>query len=232
MPPRSPLDSSSRKAAIRLRSTATFSLVELLLAVVAGTALVSALAYTITGQIRGTRTQELAQRSRDDANRIDYLIQTEASEAVTTSQGQTISNCVSAANGTTSLFSLTVPKPTGQFDTATNIATIYYYSTTTSGLTDLRRCGPAIQRNGSLDFSANVDGVVAANTALCVVTSTGTIPANCNPQCTAGTPSSSNREVVYRLQLNDQPGGYRPPCAIARARAFRVVDPTTTTTTP
>ena len=218
MPPLPHRPAPTRGTASRSRRLPAFSLVELLISVVAGAALVSAVAYTITGQIRGTQTQEQAQRSRDDANRIDYLIQTEASEAVTTGLGQTISNCDSAANGRTSLFSLIVPRPTGQFDTATNIATIYYYSTTSAGVTDLRRCGPAILRNGSLDFSTNVDGIVAANTSLSLQSCNGT--------------SSSGREVAYRLQLNDVSGGYRPPCAIARARAFRVVDPITTTTTP
>jgi type II secretory pathway pseudopilin PulG len=195
------------------RAGAAFSLVELLISVVAGVALVSAVAYTVTAQIRGTRSQEQAQRSRDDATRLNYLIQTEASEAVTTAQAQAISNCDAAANGRTALFSLTIPRPTAQFDDLTNVVTIHYYSDTNAGITDLRRCGPAILRNGALDFSTNVDGIVNANTTLTLVTCNGT--------------SSSNREVAYQLQLNDVGGGYQPPCAIARAKAFRVVDPAT-----
>lgn len=197
----------------RGQGAAGFSLVELLLAVVAGVSLVSAVAYTITGQIRGTQAAEQAQRTRDDASRLNYLIQTEASEAVTTAQGQAISNCGASADGRTSLFSLTIPRPTAQFDDQTNIATIYYYSDSSAGVTNLRRCGPAIQRNGALDFSSNVDGIVNGNTTLSLVTCNGT--------------SSSTREVAYQLQLNDVGGGYRPPCAIARAKAFRVVDPPT-----
>jgi len=185
--------------------------VELLISVVIGAALVSAVAYVITAHVRGTQAQERAQRTRDDATRLNYLIQTEASEAVTGAQGQTISNCAAAANGKTSLFSLTIPKPSAQFDDPTNVATIYYYSVANAGVTDLRRCGPAIQRNGSLDFSANVDGILNANTSLTLVTCNGT--------------ASSTREVAYRLQLNDVSGGYSPSCAIARAKAFRVVDP-------
>jgi type II secretory pathway pseudopilin PulG len=194
------------------RSQLSFSLLELLISVVLGTALVSAVFYVITGQIRGASKEELAQRTRDDATRLNHLIQTEASEAVTTTQGQTISNCAAAANGRTSLFALTIPRPTAQFDDLTNVTTIYYYSTTSSGITDLRRCGPAIQRNGSLDFSTMVDGIVSANTGLNLVT--------CNST------TSSSREVAYQLQLNDVSNGYSPPCAIARAKAFRVVDPT------
>jgi len=193
------------------RPEQAFSLVELLISVVAGVALVSALAYTITGQIRGTQVQERAQRSRDDATRLDYLIQTETSEAYRIVVGGTVSNCNAAANGRPALFSLSIPLPTGQFDTATNVATIHYYSLTSGQVTDLRRCGPAILRNGALDFSTNVDGIVSANTSLTLVTCNGTV--------------SSDREVAYRLLLSDLVGGYQPPCAIARAKAFRVVDP-------
>ncbi len=195
------------------RSEQAFSLVELLISVVAGVALVSALAYTITGQIRGTQVQERAQRSRDDATRLDYLIQTETSEAYAITVGGTVGNCSAAANGRPALFSLSIPRPTGQFDTASNVATIHYYSLTSGQVTDLRRCGPAILRNGALDFSANanVDGIVSANTSLSLVTCNGTV--------------SSDREVAYQLLLSDLTGGYRPPCAIARAKAFRVVDP-------
>lgn len=206
-----PAMAGGRRHPPRFAMGAAFSLVELLIAVVAGVALVSSVSYGITTQLRSTQIAELAQRTRDDANRLNYLIQTEASEAVTTAQGQTISNCASGANGKTSLFSLTIPRPTAQFDDLSNIATIYYYSDTNGGITDLRRCGPAILRNGSLSFSSNVDGIVNANTALTLVTCQGT--------------ASSNREVAYQLQLNDLAGGYRPPCAIARAKAFRVVDP-------
>ena len=173
-----------------------FSLVELLISVVLGTALVSSVFYVVTGQIRGTKTEEQAQRSRDDATRLNYLIQTEASEAVTTATGATISSCVAAANGRTSLFSLTIPLPTGQFDTVTNVATVYYYSDTNAGVTDLRRCGPAIYQNGALNFGSMVDGIVSANTSLSLVTCNGT--------------ASSSREVAYQLQLNDVPGGYNP----------------------
>lgn len=206
-----PARAALRRIRPRPGASPAFSLVELLISVVAGVALVSAVSYGITSQLRSTQIAELAQRTRDDASRLNYLIQTEASEAVTTAQGQTISDCASGANGKPSLFSLTIPRPTAQFDDLNNIATIYYYGETNAGITDLRRCGPAIQRNGSLLFSSNVDGIVNANTTLTLVTCQGT--------------ASSNREVAYQLQLNDLAGGYRPPCAIARAKAFRVVDP-------
>lgn len=188
-----------------------FSLVELLISVVAGASLISAIAYTIAGQLRTARTQEQTQRTRDDATRLNYLIQTEASEAYTTATAVVISNCASPGNGKTALFSLTIPRPTSQFDDLANVVTIHYYSDTNAGVTDLRRCGPAINQNGSLNFATMVDGVVSANTSLSLVTCNGT--------------SSSSREVAYQLQLNDVSGGYRPPCSIARAKAFRVVDP-------
>lgn len=189
-----------------------FTLLELLIAVVLGSAVLSSVITVITGHVRGTRTQELAQRTRDDATRLNYLIQTEASEAFTTTPGAVISNCAAAANGQTSLFGLTIPRPTAQFDDVNNVAVIYYYSATNAGSTDLKRCGPPIRQNGSLDFGASpVDGIVSANTTLSLVTCNGT--------------STSSREVAYQLQLNDVSPPYTPACAIARARAFRVQDP-------
>ncbi|MFM7311796.1 MAG: type II secretion system protein J [Cyanobium sp.] len=197
---------------MRQRQVSAFSLVELLISVSLGVVLVSAVSYGITTQVRGTQDLERSQRTRDDGTRLNYLIQTEASEAVNTATGVTISGCAASANGKVSLFSLTIPRPTARFDDLTNVAMIHYYSNTNAGLTDLRRCGPGIQRNGSLDFATNVDGIVSANTVLTVVSCNETV--------------SSSREVGYQLQLNDVSGGYSPPCAIARAKAFRVVDPT------
>lgn len=230
---RPPAPVSVARPAFRFRAcqhpVAAFSLVELLISVVLGVALVSAVSYVITGQIRGTQDTERAQRTRDDATRLNYLIQTEASEAVqlvdpARSADLVIAGCPAYANGdaspngTTALFVLQIPLPAGNIDqrVADNIpptAPIYYYAR--NG--DLHRCGPAIQRNGSLDLSVSngavalVPGVVSANTTLTLVT--------CNST------ASSNREVGYQLQLNDVTGGYRPPCAIARAKAFRVCDP-------
>lgn len=209
-----------------------FSLVELLISVLVGVALVSSVSYVITSQIRGTQDTERSQRTRDDASRLNYLIQTEASEAVelvdpsdaTQASQMVVAGCSAYANGdpspngTTALFVLKIPLPSGDIDAriADNIpasARIYYYARKGG----LDRCGPAIQRNGSLNLTVSngavalQPGVVSANATFQRVTCNGV--------------SSTGREVGYQLQFNDVPGGYRPPCAIARAKAFRVCDP-------
>ena len=209
-----------------------YSLVELLISVVLGVTLVSAVSYVITGQIRGSQDTERAQRTRDDATRLNYLIQTEASEAVelvdptdaTKASEMVVAGCSAYANGdpspngTTALFVLKIPLPAGDIDARVldNIpasARIYYYARNGG----LDRCGPTIQRNGSLNLTVSsgavalVPGVVSANTTFQRVTCNGV--------------SSTGREVGYQLQFTAVRGGYSPPCAIARAKAFRVCDP-------
>ncbi|KEF41344.1 MAG: hypothetical protein ER33_11895 [Cyanobium sp. CACIAM 14] len=187
-----------------------FTLPELLVSAVIGLLLMGAVAGVITSHIRSTTIAELAQRVRDDSNRLNYLIQTEASEAATVGQGQTISGCTPAPGATTSIFNLNVPRPSGTAAASTNVSTIWYYA---SG-GDLRRCGPPILRNGSLDHAATpVDSIVSANTTLDV-------------GVTCQSTTSGARQIAFQATFNDVPAGYQPDCAIARARSFIVRDPT------
>ena len=187
-----------------------FTLLEQQVTPVVAQLLMGAAAGVITAHIRTTAAAELTQRVRDDSNRLNYLIQTEASEAASMGQGQTIAGCTPASGATTSIFNLNVPRPTGTAADSTNISTIWYYA---SG-GDLRRCGPPILRNGSLDHTATpVDSLVSANTVL-------------DAAVTCQSTTSGPRQIAFRSTFNDVPAGYQPDCAIARAKSFIVRDPT------
>jgi prepilin-type N-terminal cleavage/methylation domain-containing protein len=202
---------SRRSCPIQPRSVEQgFTLIELLVSAGVALLLMGAAAGVITAHIRSTATAELAQRVRDDSNRLNYLIQTEASEAASMGQGQTIAGCTPAPGATTSIFNLNVPRPTGTAADSTNISTIWYYA---SG-GDLRRCGPPILRNGTIDHTATpVDSIVSANTVL-----------DATVACQSTT--SGPRQIAFRATFNDVPAGYQPDCAIARAKSFIVRDPT------
>ncbi|QPN58969.1 prepilin-type N-terminal cleavage/methylation domain-containing protein [Synechococcus sp. CBW1002] len=77
-----------------------FTLVELLVTIAAGAFLMAGAASLITSQIRSNIVSELAQRVRDDANRLNFLLQTEAGEAISiTRSGSIPNNC--GESGTT-----------------------------------------------------------------------------------------------------------------------------------
>lgn len=191
-----------------------FTLIELLVTVAIGLFLMASVTTVITTHIRTASKAEIAQRVRDDSNRLNYLIQTEASEAVTMGQDQTITGCTPAAGASTSIFNLNIPKPTGTAASPSNVSTIFYYA---SG-TDLRRCGPPILQNGSLDHAATpVDTIVSSNTSLVT-------------NITCQSVNSDTRQIAFQATFNDSPGGFQPACAIARAKSFLVRDPTDPTT--
>lgn len=194
-----------------------FTILELILTSVIGCLLFVVMASVIVSHIRTTSRAELAQRVRDDANRINYFIQTEASESSSVDPAPTAIACASSSAGGTPLFGLNVPINTGESDLPTNVVRIVYY--TAGG--NLRRCGPAINANGSLVYTGDpVDGIVSTNTTLTVL-SGGT---TCQGSVT------DTRQVAYRLLFNDVtisgvPANFQPPCALARAKSFFVSDP-------
>ncbi len=194
-----------------------FTILELLLTSVIGSLLFAVMASVIVSHIRTTSTSELGQRVRDDANRINYFIQTEASESSSVDPAPAAPSCSGAPAGAVPLFGLNVPINTGEADLATNVVRIVYYS----AAGNLRRCGPAINTNGSLIYTgAPVDGIVSTNTTLTVLSGGST----CQGSVT------DTRQVAYRLLFNDvtisgAPANVQPPCALARARSFFVSDP-------
>jgi prepilin-type N-terminal cleavage/methylation domain-containing protein len=177
-----------------------FTLVELLVAMVAGVVVFAAAGSVLLSHLRSSSALELAQRQRDNAGRLDYLVQVEASEAALVEQGRVLpAGCV--GSGEASLAALRVPRDVGNYlDTAGNVSFIYYYNHQDS----VRRCGPPVQRNGVLNHAAGTalhDGVAVRDAQIELV--------SCQGQ------STNRSQLVYRLVY---PGGFQPACSIARAR--------------
>lgn len=183
-----------------------FSLIELLITVAIGSLIFSAGATLVTSHIRSSTKAEIGQRIRDDSNRLGYFIQTEANESALVRTGQPLSGCSVSGN---SIFSFDIPLPTGLAGDPTNVVRTYYYQNGS----DLRRCGPSINRNGSLNYATIQDYVLNTNTTLVLTPCNGISTAN------------PGRAVAYQVTFNDAPGGVTPPCSVARAKSFFVVDP-------
>lgn len=201
-----------------------FTLVELLLAVAIGGFVMVGATQLIISQTKSSVNAELAQRVRNDANRINYLINTEASEAVTVGTTSIPSQCAAPA-GSTARFNLNIPFPTGAATyvgttSPTNFVSVYYYTTTSGSNTDLRRCGPGIDANGKLILGTDAANTTASFLVDALInTNTGLTPTTCQGV------STGIRQVAYQLTLSDVPIAYQPPCAVARAKAYFVADP-------
>ena len=182
------------------RGNAGFTLVELLVAMVAVQVVFIAAGSLLITHVRGSSDLELAQRQRDNAGRLDYLVQVEASEAAVVEAGRTLPADCEAA-GQASIAAFRVPRDSGSYlDTIGNVSFIYYYN----HQGNVRRCGPPVQRNGVLNHTAGLglhDGVAVRDARIELV--------SCQGQ------STDSNQLVYRLVYAD---GYRPACSIARAR--------------
>jgi prepilin-type N-terminal cleavage/methylation domain-containing protein len=177
-----------------------FTLVELLVAMVAGVVVFAAAGSVLLSHIRSSSQLELAQRQRDNAGRLDYLVQVEASEAALVEQGRVLAAGCEAA-GQASIAAFRVPRDSGNYlDTEGNVSFIYYYN----HAGNVRRCGPPVQRNGVLNHAAGLglhDGVAVRDARIELL--------SCHGQ------STTSSQLVYRLVY---PIGYQPACSIARAR--------------
>jgi prepilin-type N-terminal cleavage/methylation domain-containing protein len=177
-----------------------FTLVELLVAMVAGVVVFAAAGSVLLSHIRSSSQLELAQRQRDNAGRLDYLVQVEASEAALVEQGRVLPAGCEAA-GQASIAAFRVPRDSGNYlDTEGNVSFIYYYN----HAGNVRRCGPPVQRNGVLNHTAGLglhDGVAVRDASIELL--------SCQGQ------NTNSRQLVYRLMY---PNGYQPACSIARAR--------------
>ena len=177
-----------------------FTLVELLVAMVAGTLVFAAAGSVLLSHIRSSSQLELAQRQRDNAGRLDYLIQVEASEAALVEQGRVLPDGCEAA-GQASIAAFRVPRDSGNYlDTVGNVSFISYYNYQGN----VRRCGPPVQRNGVLNHDPGLglhDGVAVRDARIELVTCQGQV--------------TNSSQMAYRLVY---PSGYQPACSIARAR--------------
>ena len=182
------------------RGEAGFTLVELLVALVAVQVVFIAAGSVLISHVRSSSNLEVAQRQRDNAGRLDYLVQVEASEAALVEAGRILPEGCEAA-GQASVAALRVPRDSGSYlDTEGNVSFIYYYN----HQGNVRRCGPPVQRNGVLNHTEGLglhDGVAVRDALIELV--------SCQGQ------STDSSQLVYRLVY---PSGYQPACSIARAR--------------
>lgn len=181
------------------------TLVELLIALaIAGTALAIA-GSVLVQHMRLVQAMELAQRQRDNATRLDYLIQIEAGEAAEIRYEQAMAGC---SSGGVSVFSFLVPKNSGGYQVSGNNSVIHYYNSSSG---DVRRCGPPVNDNGTLNHAANgmQDGIAVREASLVKDPGGGDCPSQL----------SNSGEVVYRLSYAS---GYEPECSVAVAKTIYI----------
>ncbi|MFN5162961.1 MAG: prepilin-type N-terminal cleavage/methylation domain-containing protein [Cyanobacteriota bacterium] len=190
-----------------------FTLVELLISLGIGLLVLGATAFVITSHIRSTAASERSQRVRDDANRLNYFLQVEAGEAARIRQNVAISQCSGAGIPSSSLFTLDIPLPTGTAGDPTSIISVHYYNKGS----DFARCGPSVNRNGSLNFSGGFqERIVSSATRLDLKTN---LIDSCQGVIT------TSRAVAYQANyLQAGAIAYQPPCEVARAKSFFVAD--------
>ena len=182
-------------------SQSAFSLAELLVAVAIAGIASAAAGTALLAHIRSVGNFEQAQRQRDNAGRLDYLIQIETGEAAIVRTGGAMVGCKGAG---LALVALEIPRSEGGYQDPLNNSFIYYYND--SG--DVRRCGPPVGRNGVLNHDPSVnkqDGVAVRDATLELVSCLGE--------------SSNERQLAYRLVFQS---GFQPGCSVARARTIRV----------
>jgi prepilin-type N-terminal cleavage/methylation domain-containing protein len=158
--------------AIRGRRAGGFTLLELLVSLAMGSVLVGAVASTVGAHIRSGLSMELSQVLSNDMSRLTYFLETEISEGESIRYGQPISGCAGVSGN--ALFSILVPDR-GATGTTLPSTTIDYYLTGSGNTATLNRCGPPINGDGRLDFTAaRIAAPVSTNTTLTLANTTDT----------------------------------------------------------
>ena len=187
------------------------TLVELLIAMAVGFVTLASAGVVLLLHLRTTGGLELAQRQRDNAVRLDYLMQIEASEAALVRTNQSLSAC-EGASGVNSFATFVVPRDEGDYQSLLNVSLIHYYNQAGS----VWRCGPPVAANGVLihyDGDGNPSGL---QSGIAVREASLTAPTGgvCQGQ------STNDRQLVYQLTFSEP--AYAPDCSIARVRTVRI----------
>ncbi len=132
-----------------------FTLLELLIVLMLGGLMMTAITTVITSELRLGRTQLLAQQRRSDWSRFTTFLANEVGEGrlVTTSPARTWPGC-RRLRGERLLFSVTVE--IAQDNSEPVQRSVDYYTTGTGTDTVLFRCGPDIDPDGRLDRDLRV----------------------------------------------------------------------------
>jgi prepilin-type N-terminal cleavage/methylation domain-containing protein len=186
-----------------------FSLVELLIALSVVGVIAAAASSALLGQLRTSASLELAQRQRDDSSRLNYLIQIEAGEAASveanfdgaSASPQLPSGC---GGGGDAVAVFVVPRDEGSYLSLDNVSRIYYYNK--DG--DLWRCGPPVNRNGTIEHnSEELKAGIAVRAATIELT-----------DCLGA--ETDAKQLAYQLVFTS--GTFEPPCGLARAKTLLV----------
>lgn len=184
-----------------------FTLVELLVSTLIGALMLLAGTYLAVSHVRTTGRQAAVHRFQTDFGRLSHLIETEVDEGTALAYGQATTATAGCSNvGVASVFSITVPVlVTAETAAASAVRTIYYYPAEGN----LRRCGPAINADGTLNTTTTGDGIVITNATL-------------NVQ------NTNARQMEYRVVLTDPISGavfdsaVDPGWLFARAKSFQI----------
>lgn len=139
----------------RYRFDHGLTLVELLIYVAIMGSLMTISTYLISHIIYNSKTT-LKQGAVDNWGRIDYLIETDVREALT----------ISVNTSATTSCGISVQSPIISLATAYSSSSIIYYNSGASPNQSIRRCGPAILRNGELSSSIDKDSLVAEKASI------------------------------------------------------------------
>lgn len=198
-----------------LKADQAFTLVELLIVSFASLILVLGFGELLTSYLRGSASLKTSQAVRNDASRLEYLLQNEAGEAESLQYAavQMPSNHCPGVASASAYFSLNIPNNllTGNpLDRSQDDKTYYYNQ---GG--DLYRCGRPFYRNGTLDFSSpRVAARVMRSTTLDTFVS-------CQGQ------SSSSLILAYIPTIRSDGNrltSYQPGCSLLKAKSFFVTD--------
>jgi type II secretory pathway pseudopilin PulG len=141
-------------------SSMGFSIVELLLSVVIGGLLLASISQVIISHIRASAQQVEIQRLRSSWRKFQDLLTTETQEAVEFSDiDNEVRLCAFQEGVDQLIIILTVPMYSDSFisplypDTVRDTRISYYQTINAEGVPEVRRCGPYIRADGSLDPS-------------------------------------------------------------------------------
>ena len=131
-----------------------FSLIELLIASVIGGVILASLSALVVSQIRASATQVQIQRLRSDWRKLQDLIRVEAaeSEEIYTDPDR-IQSCIADASNLLFLMEVPIFTPGSADPDDLQRYPITYYTVQVDGETQLRRCGPSINADGTLNIN-------------------------------------------------------------------------------
>ena len=143
-----------RRRRFRFPLQAGFSLIELLIASVIGGLILASASALVVSQIRASATQLQIQRLRSDWRQLQDLIRAEAAESILISTDPNrIRSCIADASNLLFLMLVPIFTPGSAAPDDLQDYIITYYTVQADGETQLRRCGPSINADGTLNIN-------------------------------------------------------------------------------